>query len=144
MQQTLRNGANVNCRVHSGIDDDDTHTRVTVTTPLTLACRREYEEDGSDEIVRILLKAGANARWKDRKGQSAFWYDCRKGNFPIAKALLNHDKGLLEFACKRGITPLFGAVVYGEQADMVQFLLDYGANVHVTDAVGRTILMFVC
>ena len=45
LQQALRNGANVNHK--RGIFD---------VTPLTIACERGY-----DEIVRILLEAGADA-----------------------------------------------------------------------------------
>ena len=48
VQHARRNGANVNC----------SSNEYDCTTPLTLACYRGY-----DQVVRILLEYGANARF---------------------------------------------------------------------------------
>ena len=56
VRKALRNGANVNCS-----SDEDY-----VTSPLMTAC-----EGGYDKIVRILLDAGADVRWRYHDNQSA-------------------------------------------------------------------------
>ena len=57
VRQAIRNGANVNCFLRQP------RSPTVVDTPLILAC-----EAGFDGIVRILLDAGADARWKDSEG----------------------------------------------------------------------------
>ena len=136
VERALQNGADGNRCYRRGGGDDATH----VATFLWLACVSGYEDDDrpkADEIVRILLKAGANARWKDRDGCSAIYYACTTANRSIVERLLNHDNGLLEIADNEGETPLFPAM-RNQQTDIVQLLLDRGANVHATDSRGCT------
>jgi ankyrin repeat-rich membrane spanning protein len=125
VQQALGNGVNVNF-VHEHED----------STPLLEACRRGY-----DEIVRILLDAGADARWKNKVGWSAFYEACRGERLSTVQLLLNHDKDLMELADNDGITPL---IVAAHHSDIVRFLLDRGANVYVTARNGITTLMKAC
>ena len=59
VQRALRNGADVNCYYRLDGDDDGTAE----ATPLWFTCGREFEEEDrpkADEIVRILLDAGAD------------------------------------------------------------------------------------
>jgi ankyrin repeat protein len=129
VQQSIRNGVDVNC-VH---ERDD-------TTPLLKAC-----ENGYDEIVRILLEAGADARWKNKDGWSAILQACvRREYLSIVEMLINHDKDLLEMASNYGTTPLLTAV-YHQQSETVRFLLDRGANaIDVMSNDGVTTLMRWC
>ena len=119
VHQALQNGANVNC-VDRDLDNE---------TPLMKAC-----ECGYNEIVSILLGAGANARWKDDEGgQPAILYACQTGKLSIVELLINHDRDLLELADSTGWTPLFEAIYSGD-ANTVRFLINHGANVHaITD-----------
>ena len=106
VRQALRNGANVNCT-----------DSFCGTTPLIDACER-----GHEEIIRILLEAGANARWKDDLAlHQAIW----KGHLSIVEILVNHDNDLLEIKCSDGSAwePLLDAFNY-RQLEIVHFLLE--------------------
>ena len=70
VQQALRHGANVNS-VDRFFGD---------TTALYRACKK-----GHTDIARILLDAGANARWCYAFGWSALWNACLSGNLSIVK-----------------------------------------------------------
>ena len=61
VQQAILNGTDVNC-VHEYFNMD---------TPLMHACDNRFTE-----IVRILLDAGADARWKNSDGRSAMYSAC--------------------------------------------------------------------
>ena len=138
VQRAIRNGANVDCvkRHFSRL----TNTWHITARPLTRACGLGFED-----IVRILLDAGANARWKNRRGWSAIGEACESGNLPIVEMLLNHDNGLLEITDEDfGWTPLIFAARYHRQTDIVRFLLSRGANVCATDDKGNTALMVAC
>ena len=125
VRQALQNGANVNVVSSDGF----------TSTPLTLACHKGY-----DEIVRILLDAGADAWWRNLKNQSAIDKAFEQGHFSTAEILLNHDNGLLEIENRHGHTPLLRAIG-SQQSEIVHFLMDRGANVLATDEDGFTSLM---
>ena len=86
VQQALGNGANVNCSSGSA--------------PLMEACKAGY-----DDIVRILLDAGADARYRTDEDWSAMKKACGKGHLSTIDLLLNHDNGLLETEDRYGYTP---------------------------------------
>jgi ankyrin repeat protein len=131
VQQAIRNEcANVDCVRRS----DQFHTE----TPLTIASKFGY-----DDIARILLDAGANARWKDSHGWSAILPACGNGHFPIVEMLLNHDKDLLEIENKHGFTPLYMAL-YHRKVDIVQLLLNRGANHLATFFEDKPALLYAC
>ena len=94
VQQVIRNNANVNC-IRCRVDIQSQYT----TSPLYEACRYGY-----DEIVRILLDAGAdNGRCSPH---SHMTIACWVGHLSIVEMWLNHDKDLLEIADDVGWTPL--------------------------------------
>ena len=139
VQQAIQNGADLNC-VRNFVDDETEagdHS-TSISCPLMVAC-----ELGYDEIVRILLDAGANTRWNETVGSLAIEKACRAGHLSIVETLLNHDNGLLEIADFEGFTPLFVAID-SHQTDIVRFLLSRGANVHATEASSWTTLMVAC
>ena len=74
------------------VSDSNEHT-ASFTSPLMEASQR-----GFNEIVRILLDAGANARWKNSDGFSAIGTACENGHLSTVEMLFNHDNGLLEIA----------------------------------------------
>ena len=71
---------------------------------------------------------------------------CRNGHFSIVEMLLNHDNGLLEITNDYGWTPLLSAIRYDHEhtTEIVQFLLNRGANVNANDAKVMTALMVAC
>ena len=125
VQQALRTGANVNCTSRG-------------TTPLMCAC---YQ--GFDEIVRILLNAGANPWRRNFMGSSAMFSAVEQGHLSTIEALIDHDKGLLEIEEVYGVTPLLRAIEY-RKFEIGHFLLDRGANSLATTAYGSTTLMRAC
>ena len=103
VQKAIQFGANVNCVLDFDYGEHDA-----TVTPLMVACQNGYTD-----IVRILLDAGANARWRNRMGRSAMYNACLASHLPTIEMLLNHDKDLLEIANERGRTPLFVTVALG-------------------------------
>ena len=161
-QLALRNGANANC-VYAEVNWYGMLVRK--TTPLFQACFC-----GDDDMVRLLLDAGANAKWKHRSGNTIIKQICLKpSRFSTLAILIHHDKSLLELtdAVKCGSVDVVRIVLdqggtgsidattpNGRTALMiaserdefskVQLLLTYGANVHATDQDGKTALMIAC
>ena len=136
VHQTIRNGANVNC-----VDRHSDSDRVHEHTPLMKAC-----EEGHDEIVRILLDAGADASWQTWLGSSAMSSACFFNRLSTIQILLNHDNDLLEIEECFRMTPLMAAAYYRDP-DVVRLLIDRGANVHaITDMTpkGSTALIQAC
>ena len=133
VQHARRNGAIVNF-VKNGNEDDEQED----WTPLMKAC-----ECGYDEIVRILLDAGADAWWKNGCGSSAIIEAILGAHLSIAEMLLHHDEDLLEIEDGYGQTPLFSATE-NRNSGFVSFLLNRGANAFATDKYGKTTLMYAC
>jgi ankyrin repeat protein len=67
----------------------------------------------------------------------------RNGNSKAMEILLKNNPKFLEIQDERGSTPLLLAAYYGH-VDMVEFLLDKGAQVDALDGSGNTALMGVC
>ena len=131
VRRALQRDANLNC-VRKNDEYDE-------TTPLFTASAY-----GHVDIIRILLCAGADARWRDKYGFPGFVRTCENGEFSAVETLLNHDGSLLEIkdTGKAGWTPLLCAVAHG-RTDIVRLLMDRGANVCATiSQSGMTALMF--
>lgn len=111
-------------------------------TPLMWACRNRR-----DSMVDYLLSKGALVNERDRlseKGEgsnTALWYTAQgssTGNVNIAKKLI--DSGAeIDAICEFGTTALFMAASWFH-LDLVQFLIDKGANHQLKDIQGRSIV----
>ena len=95
VQQAIDNGADVNVNI---IDREIVTTSPPDDSFLAIV-------DTMNVIVRILLKARANARWKDRNGFSAIVFAYGGRHLPIVKRLLNHDHGLLDLVTRTILHP---------------------------------------
>ena len=122
VQQALRNGANVH-RANSC---------------LMLACDRGY-----NDIVRILLNKSADAPWSNDTGSTVMIAALNGGHVSIVEELIDHDKDFLEIADESGLTPLHTAILM-ERLEIVQLLLDRGANTNATTKRGSTALFLAC
>ena len=109
-------------------------------TPLIEACER-----GHEEIIRILLEAGADPR-RTHSGwsASAIVAAVEEGHFSIVEMLLNHDNGQIEMEDRNGNTPLLAAIFNQQQFDIVHLLLDRGASALATNKDGETPLIIAC
>ena len=108
------------------------------TTGLTLLHCAMFEPNVT--IVEMILKAGVDANGQDLVGDTALHMLMRTGKSPL-KQLVNL---LVKFGAQINSvnffadTPLHVAVINHRGPEMVQLLLDAGANPHLTDIVGRT------
>jgi ankyrin repeat protein len=94
---------------------------------------------GNNEVVKLLLKRGANTEVPANDGTTALIKAAIRGDAEIAKLLL--EKGAhLEARNNLGDTALMMAARYGS-AEVVNLLLAKGASVEATDSKGSTALM---
>jgi ankyrin repeat protein len=114
----LSAGANVNAANDYGV------------TPLTLACN-----NGSAPMVERLLKSGA------RVSDPEFMSCVRTGNLAAVKALLGHGANVDAKEGREGQTVLMWASAE-QHPDIVQTLIQHGADVQAHSAGGFTALMF--
>jgi uncharacterized protein len=120
----LRARANVNAANRYGV------------TPLALACT-----NGSATIVERLLKAGADPNATLPGGETALMTAARVGSLASVKALLVRGAIVDAKDDRRGQTPLMWAAAEGH-ADVVQVLVEVGADIHARLASGFTPLLF--
>jgi WD40 repeat protein/ankyrin repeat protein/serine/threonine protein kinase len=97
---------------------------------------------GDENVVRLLIKSGAELETKTNWGATALSLAAIKGNEAIVKILLdaNADKEARE---NHGNTPLQSAVV-GKHATVVRLLLGQKADIDARDNIGMTALHLAC
>ncbi len=89
---------------------------------------------GADELVDLLLTAGANDRSADRNGRTALHAAAMAGNLRVISLL--HERGVSTDAAEsNGFTPLHWAAFRGDP-EACALLLQAGASVNVLDAWG--------
>ena len=118
------------------IEEEDSDGR----TPLLRACMV-----GSLDAVRVLVKAGAKPRVRDRYGDTCLITASRAGHTEIVRYLV--DLGQVDVDQVRthrcGNTALHVAVA-GARADVVQVLIDAGADIEKKDSMGYSPLLLGC
>ena len=92
------------------------------------------------DIVRVLLRRGANVNKKSKLGRTALYFATTTGDPGLVADLLNHgsDINTPDFL---GVTPLMQAAKYADP-EIVSLLLARGASVHEIDTEGKTALQF--
>lgn len=68
---------------------------------------------------------------------------CRKNDRTVAEKIYEQDSSVINSTDIKGFTPLILAV-YNNSPEVVDFLLENGADVNAQDAAGNTALMGVC
>ena len=127
VEDAIANGSNVNARNNDG------------GTPLTRATL-----NGNTEVVRLLLKYGANVNAKDNSqwialdGNTALDIAAWKGYTNIIDILLKYGANV-NARQKDGGTALMSTAIIGH-TDVAELLLKHGANVNARDKDGWTAL----
>lgn len=123
------------------------HRRMSVNTfnmegcsPLYCACNA-----GHVELAQLLLEHGANVNRGDRdESRTPLLYACINGNIDIVQLLLSHGADIMaKGTAKRS---LWQHVMHaGEyQQEILQLLIQYGANVNELDQFGCAVLHYAC
>ncbi|MEY9944509.1 ankyrin repeat domain-containing protein [Kitasatospora sp. GAS1066B] len=95
-------------------------------TPLLIAAGR-----GDEQLVRLLLEAGADPRTADaRAGATALHKACQSGSVAVARALVEAGAFVDAVAPTTGHTPLMDALWY-KYPDLVAYLLEQGAGLEL-------------
>jgi len=105
-------------------------------TPLSLACT-----NGDAAMVELLLKAGADPSLSLPGGETPLMTAARTGSLPSVKALLARGAVVDSKDDRRGQTAVMWAAAEGH-ADVVQTLIDAGADFRLRVPSGLTPLMF--
>ncbi|XP_064628158.1 ankyrin repeat domain-containing protein 17-like isoform X2 [Lineus longissimus] len=103
----------------------------------------EAAQEGHLDLVRYLLKSGANVHAQTGTGDTALTYACENGHTEVARVLLEHGANL-EHESEGGRTPLMKAARAGHLCT-VQFLISKGAGVNRTTSTNdHTVLSLAC
>ena len=90
------------------------------------------------DVVRALLRGGAEVDGRDRVGCTALWYAGSRGNAELVELLLSAGADV-NARCDRRVTPLMMAAEWGN-LPAVRGLLRAGADPTLVDADGRSAL----
>jgi ankyrin repeat protein len=97
--------------------------------------------DDSDEIVDLLLDAGADVNYLDRNGATPLLIAAYRGHESVVERLLDAGGANLEAKTRKGgSTALVLAARRGHQ-EIVRKLIDAGADIEAEDDTGATALM---
>lgn len=103
-----------------------------------VAAAAAYNVKEAQEIIRLLLRKGADIESKDKNKKTALHHSSRYGTLPVFQLLLENGadvKSVSDF----GQTALHVASVYGRE-NAVQTLVKYGSDIHHVDNAGWTAL----
>ena len=116
------------------IDTQDTEG----TTALQLACL-----GGHTDTVRLLLEHGARVDIQSHSGVTPLLLACQCGHVDIVNLLLGEDDAQINTVDAEGRFPLLAATNNGHK-DVLEVLLEGGANVNIQNSQGYSALMGAC
>jgi len=105
-------------------------------TPLMLA-----SFNGHTEIAERLLEAGARVDLRDSTNRTAFMFACTGPNLKLVTLLHRRGANVNDIDSHESWTPLMFAAAEGHR-DVVQYLLNNGANPTAEDVDGETAATF--
>ena len=103
-------------------------------TLLHCATKKKHES-----VAELLINYGADVNIKDQAGYPPIFYAIDTSDIKITKLLLNNGADIHGIQCK---TQLLNIAVKKEYKEIVEILLQHGADVNAVDKHGRTALHF--
>jgi pectate lyase len=97
--------------------------------------------EGHGEVAQLLIEKGADVTVKDAQGMTPLYFAVGNGMDAVAELIIAHDNIDVNVQTDRGWTPLHMAVVQGHK-EIVQSLIDHGAEVNVKNRGGQTPIDF--
>ena len=97
-------------------------------------------ENNNTEIVKILVKNGVNANYRNGCGMSWLASACQLGYYDTAKTLCEIGKRI-DLSDGYGMAPIIWAAWY-DRVEIVKLLIDKGADVNAKTVDGTSALMF--
>ena len=91
---------------------------------------------GQQEVVRLLLEAGADTKWKDHFGREVLHLAAGYGRSEVVRILLEFGADM-EAVDRYGLRPLHRAAQH-DCLDVVKLLVEAGADKNALDKKGRT------
>lgn len=122
-QKALSRGADVNASVNNA------------------TCLHFAVEENTPKMIDLLLNHGANVCLTDHLGRTPLFLAAVRGLSEVLPTLAKSNPAALEIPSDSGNTPLITAASYNF-TQVVQTLIQLGANVNVTDKFRQTPLMF--
>ena len=104
---------------------------------LTLTALMKASINGHLEIVKLLLKFGANPRKKNKHMESALALACMQENLGICERLIIAKADVNEMDYKKR-TPLLKSARHNSQSDILKLLIKAGAKPDIADEEGNT------
>ncbi|XP_067661057.1 ankyrin repeat domain-containing protein 50-like [Haliotis asinina] len=99
--------------------------------------------NGNKKVVELLMRNGANPSLRDGPGKNILHYICWGGDVEVLKYILSLNKMDIDSRGERERTPLITAGLKGHK-DVVELLVENGADLSLTDKRGDNILHFAC
>merc|ERR1712150_282148 len=107
-------------------------------------------QEGKSDIVRYLLQAGADLKWKGDDGMTSLHLAAQNGHLEVVHAILNQNnkqREIINYLLKRGADPLkidtegnialhWGAL--SGSRSTCETLLNHGCDVDSTNSLGET------
>lgn len=98
--------------------------------------------EGLYEIVKLTIEAGADTRLTNRFGGTALIPACERGHVEIVRELLTRTDVDVNHVNDLGWTALLEAIILSDggprHQEIVQLLMDHGANINIPDGNGVT------